>query len=231
MRSSRPCSRRLRSDVKQRDAFLESEGDAWFRRNVTPATPHAAPQTDSLLREILDLPARHCVPGTKVLEIGCGDGARLSWLKENRGFDCCGIDPSAEAVAAAQARGIAASRGTAERLPFEDQAFEIVIFGFCLYLCDREDLFRIASEADRVLRSPGWLLILDFYSPATLKREYHHRRGLFSYKMDYRTLFTWHPAYTSYSHKLRHHSEHGYTDDSTEWVATSVLRKHLGSGE
>jgi len=217
--------------VKQRDAFLESEGDAWFRRNVTPVTPHAAPQTDSLLREILELPARHCLPGTKVLEIGCGDGARLSWLKDNRGFHCSGIDPSAEAVAAAQARGIAAFRGTADSLPFDDRAFEIVIFGFCLYLCDREDLFRIASEADRVLRSPGWLLILDFYSPATLKREYHHRRGLFSYKMDYRTLFTWHPAYTSYSHKLRHHSEQGYTDDTTEWVATSVLRKHLGSGE
>jgi ubiquinone/menaquinone biosynthesis C-methylase UbiE len=226
-----PCGRRLNAEMKQKDAFLESEGDAWFRRNVTATTPHPAPQSDSLLREILELPARHCVPGTKVLEIGCGDGARLGWLRENRGFDCYGIDPSPQAVAAVQARGIAACIGTAERLPFEDQAFEIVIFGFCLYLCDREDLFRIASEADRVLRNPGWLLILDFYSPATLKREYHHRRGLFSYKMDYRTLFTWHPAYTSYSHKLRHHSEHGYTDDATEWVATSVLRKHLEAGE
>jgi ubiquinone/menaquinone biosynthesis C-methylase UbiE len=215
--------------MKQKEVFLESEGDAWFRRNVAPANAQMTPQADSLLREILELPTRHGEQGAKVLEIGCGDGARLSWLKEHRGFDCYGIDPSAAAVDAAKARGIAACRGTAERLPFEDAAFEIVIFGFCLYLCDREDLFRIASEADRVLRNPGWLLIFDFYSDATMKREYHHRRGLFSYKMDYRTLFTWHPAYTSYSHKLRHHSEPGYTDDPTEWVATSVLRKHLES--
>ena len=225
------CIKRSNVDMKQKEAFLESEGDAWFRRNLTEAKAHEVPQSDSLLREILSLPSLQCVPGTKVLEIGCGDGARLGWLRENRGFDCYGIDPSAQAVDAAKARGIVAHRGTADRLPFEDQEFEIVVFGFCLYLCDREDLFRIASEADRVLRNPGWLLILDFHSAGPVKREYHHRAGLFSYKMDYRTLFTWHPGYTSYSHIVRHHAEHGYTDDSTEWVATSVLRKHLQFGD
>src|SRR5207253_396680 len=101
----------------------------------------------------------------------------------------------------------------AEQLPFDDKKFDIVIFGFCLYLCDREDLFRIASEADRVLKNPGWLLILDFYSPAPLKRDYHHRSGLFSYKMDYRTLFLWNSSYTNFSHKVCHHSENTYTDD------------------
>jgi SAM-dependent methyltransferase len=84
-------------------------------------------------------------------------------------------------------------QGTADILPFKDHYFDIIIFGFCLYLCDREDLFRIASEADRVLGEPGWLLILYFFSPFPKKNVYHFCKGVQSYKMDYRTLFTWHP--------------------------------------
>jgi ubiquinone/menaquinone biosynthesis C-methylase UbiE len=213
--------------MKQRDVFLQSEGDAWFARNpVTASAPELA-QSDLLLGAILELPSEASRQGTKVLEIGCGSGARLGWLKDNRGFDCYGVDPSARAVAAAKLRGIQACQGTADRLQFDDHSFDIVMFGFCLYLCDRDDLFRIGAEADRVLKNPGWLLILDFYSPDPVKREYHHRSGLFSHKMDYQTLFTWHPAYTSYSQRLRHHSGREYSDDPSQWVATSVLRKRL----
>jgi ubiquinone/menaquinone biosynthesis C-methylase UbiE len=168
---------------------------------------------------------------TRILEIGFGGGARLVWLKENRGFHCFGVNLSAQAVAAATARGISAYLGTADHLPFDDNAFDIVVFGFCLYLCDRSDLFRIACEADRVLKNPCWLLILGFYNPTPLKREYHHRAGLFSYKMDYRTLFTWNPGYTCLSHNVRHHSDSSYTDDSNEWIATSVLRTNLQASE
>lgn len=211
--------------MKQRDIFLKSEGNAWFKRNAGAVGSRKLPDSDSLLTEILNLPLS--AKGTKVLEIGCGDGTRLHWLKKQRGYDCSGVDPSARAVKVAQKRGITARQGTADQLPFEDQQFDLVVFGFCLYLCDRQDLFRIACEADRVLRNPGWLLLLDFYSPVPVKRAYYHRPGLYSYKMDYRTLFTWNPAYVNVSHRVRHHSHGTYTDDPSEWVATSVLRKNL----
>jgi ubiquinone/menaquinone biosynthesis C-methylase UbiE len=210
--------------VRQRDVFLRSEGNAWFKRNAA-APARGLPGSDSLLAEIAGL-SGISLRGAKVLEIGCADGARLQWLTENLGCECRGLEPSAQAVDAARARGLEARQGTAEQLPYDDGVFDIVMFGFCLYLCDREDLFRIACEADRVLKNPGWLLILDFYSPAPAKREYHHARGLFSFKMDYRTLFTWHPGYTCYSHRIRHHALDGYSDDPNEWVATSVLRKN-----
>jgi ubiquinone/menaquinone biosynthesis C-methylase UbiE len=162
----------------------------------------------------------------KTLEVGCADGTRLEWLKNNLNADCYGIEPSAQAVSAACAKGLNVQQGTADVLPFDDKSYDIVIFGFCLYLCDREDLFRIASEADRVLRSPGWLLILDFFSPMTRAKAYHHRPGVLSYKMDYRTLFNWHPDYECITHKLRHHGERSFTDEQDEWVAVSILRKH-----
>lgn len=162
----------------------------------------------------------------KILEVGCGDGTRLAWLKNNLNADCYGVEPSTKAVAAACAKGLNVSQGTADILPFDDQSFDIVIFGFCLYLCDREDLFRVACAADRVLRAPGWLMILDFFSPVPQAKIYHHRSGVLSYKMDYRTLFNWHPDYECMTHKVRHHSEVGYTDDQDEWIAISTLRKH-----
>ena len=211
--------------MKQKNIFLESEGNAWFERNAKLIASRKLPESDSLLAEILNLPTLE--KGTKILEIGCGEGGRLSWLRENCGFDCYGVEPSAQAVEVAKGRGIAAQQGTADHLPFDDNTFDVLTFGFCLYLCDREDLFRIACEADRVLKNPGWLLILDFYSPAPVIREYRHRPGIFSYKMDYRTLFMWNPSYENFIHKVRHHSEGGYTDDPKEWAATSVLRKNL----
>jgi ubiquinone/menaquinone biosynthesis C-methylase UbiE len=166
------------------------------------------------------------VEGVKVLEVGCGDGTRLAWLKNNMNADCYAIEPSKLAVDAACAKGINVKQGTAERLPFEDHSFDIVIFGFCLYLCDREDLFSIASEANRVLRAPGWLMLLDFFSPVPYANLYDYRSGVLSYKMDYWTLFNWHPDYECMTHKVRHHSELGYTDEQDEWIAVSILRKH-----
>jgi len=212
--------------MKQKEIFLQSEGNAWFTRNQQGVAGRKLPDDDALLREVLDFLPVNPGGGLKVLEVGCGDGTRLAWLKNNRNADCYGIEPSAQAVEAACAKGINVQQGTADVLPFDSQSFDIVIFGFCLYLCDREDLFRIANEADRVLRSPGWLMIMDFYSPIPRARTYHHRPGVQSYKMDYRGLFTWHPDYECMTHKVRHHSEASYTDAQDEWVAVSVLRKY-----
>lgn len=210
--------------MKQKEIFLQSEGDAWFNRNHQGVAMQKLPDDDALLREILDyLPVN--TGGVKVLEIGCGDGTRLAWLKNNLDADCYGIEPSSLAVEVACSKGINVQQGTADSLPFENRSFDIVIFGFCLYLCDREDLFRIAGEADRVLRAPGWLMIMDFFSSIPRARTYHHRPGVQSYKMDYRTLFSWHPDYVCMTHKVRHHGEQSYTDNPEEWVAVSVLRK------
>jgi len=214
--------------MKQRDVFLQSEGDAWLERNTGRPDWQFDPQRDALLTEIVRLvPALPQHKSVRLLEIGCGNGMRLAWLQEQQGFDCYGVDPSERAVASARERGVKAHGGTAEKLAFADLSFDIVTFGFCLYLCDREDLFCIAAEADRVLRNPGWLLIRDFYARQSCLRPYHHRSGVFSHKMDYAALFTWHPAYTIYSQRLEHHSTGEHTDDTREWVATTVLRKCL----
>jgi ubiquinone/menaquinone biosynthesis C-methylase UbiE len=209
--------------MKQKDIFLKTEGNAWFDRNLSALQSRCLPGDDPLLMELLAI-----IPPTKaldILEIGCGEGARLSWLQKNLNAECYGIDPSNTAVTALRAKGIQAIQGTADFLPYKQNFFDIVIFGFCLYLCDREDLFRIASEADRVLRKPGWLVIVDFFNPNPKVNSYHHHPGVLSHKMDYRTLFDWHPDYECLTHKVRNHGDLSYSDDLDEWVAVSVLRK------
>lgn len=205
----------------QKHKFLTSEGDAWYNRNKN-TTVKLEPNHDRILPELLELPL---LPGMKVLEIGCSKGQRLLWLKNHLKLECTGVEPSAEAVQDARSHGIDVYQGTAESLPFEDSSFDLVIFGFCLYLCDRPDLFRIAQEADRVLKNPGWLTILDFFALTPFARPYHHLAGVSSYKMDYRTLFDWNPNYICMTHKVRHHVDNKYTDEAQDWVSLSILRK------
>lgn len=215
----------------QKDTFSTSEGDAWYERNHVAVNQRNYGENDAVIRAI-----DQCISILKndalgerlsLLEIGCGEGKRLQWLQENKSLECFGIEPSTKAVKAAVQRGVHATKGTADDLPFEKQKFDFVVFGFCLYLCDREDLFQIAHEADRVLKKTGWLIIHDFYSNEPIALPYHHLDGMKSFKMDYRKLWDWNPAYTCFSHKLGHHSRPNFTDDRCEWVAVSVLRKNL----
>ena len=213
----------------QKTVFLNDEGDAWFERNhqaiQSRSFNHDEPVIQAIIRSCVAKKDNACGGGATLLEIGCGEGKRLSWLTENLGIECHGIEPSAKAVSAAKSVGIEVLQGTADKLPYKSGTFDIVVFGFCLYLCDREDLFRIAQEADRVMKSDAWVIIHDFFAPTPTRREYHHKAGLFSFKMDYRKLFDWHPAYTCFAHELSHHERREFTDDPQEWVATSVLRK------
>jgi ubiquinone/menaquinone biosynthesis C-methylase UbiE len=74
----------------------------------------------------------------------------LSFFKSKKNVKLFGIDPSQNVIEEANKNGITAKVGTADLLDFNDDKFDIVIFGFYLYLCDRKDLFKIASEANRV---------------------------------------------------------------------------------
>ncbi|HEY4365953.1 MAG TPA: class I SAM-dependent methyltransferase [Steroidobacteraceae bacterium] len=205
----------------QKDTFLASEGDAWFTRNA------AALQERDWSRDVVSTRLAALASGQplRVLEIGCGDGSRLQFLA-GLGHQVFGVDPSAKAVARTLERGVRAQQGTADALPVADAVFDVVIFGFCLYLCDDTDLFRIAQEADRALASEGWLLILDFDAAEPVYRPYHHAPGLMSRKMDYKSMFLWHPAYSLVAYEKMHHVTQQWTDDPNEWISVACLRKH-----
>jgi hypothetical protein len=107
-------------------------------------------------------------------------------------------------------------RGTADTAykMFHGQKFDILIFGFCLYVLDREDLFATVAFADALLADGGHLAIHDFYPTFPQKVPYHHKEGLFTYKMRYTNLWLANPAY-----------EFASSDETAEGEAVTIIRK------
>jgi len=210
----------------QQNIFLAGEGDAWYERNADKLSQRHE-EHDRAVELIAALPATPL----RVLEIGCGDGWRLEKLvKLGATMELYGIDPSAIAVQAASARAanVNAVQGTADSLPYPDEHFDVVIYGACLCWCAPRSLFRIACEGDRILRDKGHILIIDFFPPSPYRNPYHHRPGIATYKMDYRRLFTWHPAYSCVHHEVFPFTDNKFDDNPDNRMAISMLRKAVG---
>jgi ubiquinone/menaquinone biosynthesis C-methylase UbiE len=212
--------------MTQKNVFLKSEGDAWFDRNRADDAKRAQKiEHDPVLRTLREIE----ISPSAVLEVGCSDGWRLEAMKafwpKAKLF---GVDPSAQAVKEAPP-GLKIKQGSAEDLNYGENAFDVVIFGFCLYLCDREDLFRIAAEADRVLKDGGCVVTYDFYSEAPYRNIYKHAEGVYSYKMDYARMFSWSPAYSVVKSVIETH--HGMdTSNPDNNIGVTVLKKNLAAG-
>jgi SAM-dependent methyltransferase len=176
----------------QKRTFLEREGDAWFFRNKTKL------DSGDVRDPVQGVLSRIAMEPRALLEIGCSNGWRVNALSDHFSAKGYGVDPSRKAISEGRALypQLNLFEGTADSLPFSNGQFDLVIYGFCLYLCDRADIFRIAAEGDRVLSDGGHLVIYDFFVNKPYSRIYHHDPKLLSYKMDYSALFLCYPAYT-----------------------------------
>jgi len=212
----------------QRDIFLGGEGDAYESRN-SEAEGHPV---------LLDEVSSHLGPGDVVLEVGCGAGQNLVALEQRTsGIICLGVDPSSEAIKRGRLRSPHHDLrvGTADSLPF-DRKVDVLIFGFCLYLCDRCLLHRAIAEADRSLRGredggKGVLVIVDFDPSSPSRRRYEHREGVMTYKMDYSGLFLADPGYRLLSKTPYDHSnaQLGWADSDEDRVAIWTIVKDVSA--
>lgn len=66
------------------------------------------------LRVDLKLIADFVEPGSRVLDVGCGDGTLLSWLGKRKDVDGRGIELSMAGVSAAVAQGLSVIQGDAD---------------------------------------------------------------------------------------------------------------------
>lgn len=192
--------------MKQAEVFMASEGNAWLKRNKDKIDPERDPVMFAL--------ETFKINPANVLEVGCANGWRLEVLERDWGCNAWGVDPCANPFRKK------ILRNTADKTGMQTGMFDTVIYGWCLYLCDPEDYFSIATEGDRVLADDGYLVIHDFLNEGNpYKNKYKHKEGLFSHKMDFSKLWLGHPSYS-----LVGTQSYGDGDDRT---AVIVLKKDI----
>lgn len=217
--------------INQNHVFRDGEADGWYARNREHLA-QATASSESLPFEIEALcrplePFRGQI--NHVLEIGCSSGQKLECICTTLEASGAGLDPSARATEEGnqrlEGRDIQLFCGTADKLPFEAARFDLVYFGFCLYLFDRSSLLTALAEADRVLRPGGFLAITDFDPGIKSRRPYVHHPGVFSYKQDYAKFYTESGQYYLCEKKSFSHRQAHFDTDMDERVSLSILYK------
>ena len=96
----------------------------------------------SALRPDLAVIAANVPPGSRVLDVGCGDGALMAALRDARGIDARGLEIDAANVAECVARGLSVLQGDADTdlADYPDKAFDYAILSQTLQTTMRPDL-------------------------------------------------------------------------------------------
>lgn len=108
----------------------------------------------SLLRPDLAVIAANVAPGSRVLDVGCGNGDLLAALRDEREVDARGMEIDPANVAECVARGLSVIQGDADRdlADYPDGAFDYAILSQTLQTTMRpdlvlEELLRIGRKA------------------------------------------------------------------------------------
>lgn len=122
--------------------------------------------------------------GAKLLDVGCGLGGTVCFLRERYGLNLYGIDQDRDALK--QGRELLKNselwtsfeqgnktigvdeillEGDSENLPYEDGELDGIIFECSFSKMEREN--HVLEEAFRVLKPAGYLIITDFFSKGT----------------------------------------------------------------
>jgi ubiquinone/menaquinone biosynthesis C-methylase UbiE len=183
--------------MKQKKIFLKIEGDRYYERNK------------NIFSKNLEFISKKIITYKKygkIIEIGCGDGHLLNKIyKKKRKYSLYGIDPSSQAIKNKFNKHLKLIRGTADNIKFRNNFFDIVIFGFCLYLIDLNLLFKVMFEADRVLKKNGIIVIYDFYNNKSIFKNYAHNKSITTHKMNFSKLFLVNPNYKLIYKKVGDH--------------------------
>jgi len=121
---------------------------------VTPAVPGAPAAPADRLRRDLRLIAEMIEPESRVLDIGCGDGALLAYLAREKGVDARGMELSQSGVNACVRHGLSVIQGDADHDldAFPAGAFDVAVLSQTLQATRRprhvvEELVRIGKRA------------------------------------------------------------------------------------
>lgn len=215
----------------QKNAFIAYEADAWFERNKAFLEKYST-ESDRVVGLIRD----YNVKPSAVLEIGCSWGYRLNGLHKTFNCKVYGVEPSQKAVDFGRKTfpDVTFHEGTADNLShLPNASVDVVIVGFVFYVIDREIIFRVVSEIDRVLKNGGLLIIIDFFSETSLRKAYHHIKDFsaYSFKQNYDEIFTSSRLYYLLDKSTMNHVNYQLdaTEDYDNKYSITLLKKDLNA--
>ncbi len=102
----------------------------------------STPTPQETLRADLGIIAHHVARGSRVLDVGCGDGALMAALRDERGVDARGLEIDPGNVAAAVGRGLSVIQGDADvdLRGYPDASFDYAILSQTLQTARAPDL-------------------------------------------------------------------------------------------
>ena len=134
------------------------EYDAWFEENRMAY--------ESEIKAV-----KHFLPESgEGIEIGVGTGRFAGPLGIKHG-----LEPSVNMRAIAKDRGIDAVEGIAEKLPFDDNQFDFALM--VTVVCFLDDARAAFTEANRILKNGGVLIIAFIDSESTLGQVYEKHKS------------------------------------------------------
>ena len=102
----------------------------------------STPTQQETLRADLGIIAHHVARGSRVLDVGCGDGALMAALRDEREVDARGLEIDPGNVAAAVGRGLSVIQGDADvdLQGYPDASFDYAILSQTLQTARAPDL-------------------------------------------------------------------------------------------
>lgn len=214
-----------------REEMMSGEANAYFERNLSDGQIQVG-MGCKLLDEFLAKIYSGGGGTFNVLEIGCCYGYNLIYLCKKYGFKGFGIEPSLKAVqygeqiiCSEKEVSVVLKQGTADQLDFADNSFDIVIMAFCMFWVDRKYMMRAVSEADRVLKTGGYLASWDFDTRIPYRRLNVHNENVPTYKYDLANLFLGNPQYYLVEKRSFSHASDVFHKDIQERCALNILYK------
>jgi arsenite methyltransferase len=101
--------------------------------------------------------------GQSLLDIGCGNGASMAFIRDNYGMAVLGIDASEKMIHEGRKKspGLPICLGAAEHLSFQNESMDIVLTE-CSMSHFSDDL-AVLKEICRVLKPSGHMIVADMY--------------------------------------------------------------------
>ena len=143
----------------------------WIYDSVTAVSSLSVGGVAQLRGLVLDALSHRLEPNAEILDLCCGSGeAAAPWI--DAGYAVTGLDVSPRALDLATQRHplMQQVEGLAEEPPLKDQSFDAIQLSVALHEFPRAEREQVLSSALRLLKTGGWLVVVDLHPAAPLMK-------------------------------------------------------------